>query len=54
MCINDFFLLKVKYQMVAETRNHLIAAAQNITSAHGNLKPVNIPYFTDVDLQVSF
>lgn len=44
-------ILVVKYQMVAETRNHLIAAAQNITSAHGNLKPVNIPYFTDVDLQ---
>ena len=40
--------------MVAETRNHLIAAQQNISSAHGNIKPVNIPYLTDVDLKVSF
>ena len=39
--------------MVAETRNHLIAAAQNIGSAHGNLRPVNIPYCTNEDLQVS-
>lgn len=39
--------------MVAETRNHLIAAAQNITSAHGNMRPVNVPYFTQEDLQVS-
>lgn len=43
--------LVVKYQMVAETRNHLIAAAQNINSAHGNLKPVNVPYCTLEDLQ---
>ena len=39
--------------MVAETRNHLIAAAQNISSAHGNLKPVAVPYCTHEDLQVS-
>lgn len=44
-------ILVVKYQMVAETRNHLIAAQQNISSAHGNIKPVNIPYLTDVDLK---
>ena len=46
-------LHKVKYQMVAETRNHLIAAAQNINSAHGNLRPVKVPYCTNEDLQVS-
>ena len=40
--------------MVSETRNHLIAAVQNISSAHGNLKPVNIPYCTMEDLEVSF
>ena len=39
--------------MVAETRNHLFAAAQNISSAHGNLKPVTVPYCTHEDLQVS-
>lgn len=44
-------VLVIKYQMVAETRNHLIAAAQNIGSAHGNLRPVNIPYCTNEDLQ---
>lgn len=44
-------ILVVKYQMVAETRNHLIAAVQNISSAHGNLRPVNVPHFTNEDLQ---
>lgn len=45
-------VLVVKVQMVSETRNHLIAAVQNISSAHGNLKPVNIPYCTMEDLEV--
>ena len=53
MCLPLFFW-QVKVQMVAETRNHLIAAAQNISSAHSNLKPVNIPYCTMEDLEVSF
>lgn len=39
--------------MVAETRNHLVAAIQNCSSAHGSLKPVNIPYCTKDDVEVS-
>ncbi|KAJ7393753.1 hypothetical protein OS493_003412 [Desmophyllum pertusum] len=45
-------ILVVKYQMVAETRNHLVAAIQNCSSAHGSLKPVNIPYCTKDDVEV--
>lgn len=42
----------VKYTMVAETRNHIIAAIQNISSAYGSLKPVTAPYCTPEDLEV--
>ena len=38
--------------MVAETRNHIIAAIQNISSAYGSLKPVTAPYCTPDDLEV--
>ena len=39
--------------MVAETRNYLIAASQNVTNTHRYLSNVNIPYFTIEDLRVS-
>ena len=38
--------------MVAETRNYLIAASQNITNTHHYLSNVNIPYFNSEDLRV--
>ena len=38
--------------MVAETRNYLIAASQNITNTHRYLSNVNIPYFNTEDLRV--
>ena len=48
-----FLYLQVKYTMVAETRNHAIAAIQNISTAYGSLKPVTAPYCTPDDLEVS-
>ncbi|KXJ27070.1 hypothetical protein AC249_AIPGENE13687 [Exaiptasia diaphana] len=41
----------VKLQMTAETRNHLIAAVQNIQSAQKFLTPIKVPYFNQSDLE---
>lgn len=49
---NNVSLPVVKYTMVAETRNHAIAAIQNISTAYGSLKPVTAPYCTPDDLEV--
>ena len=39
--------------MVAETRNHLIAASQNISTAIGFMAPIKIPYWSEADAKVS-
>jgi len=39
-----------KYQMTAETRNHLVAAVQNIRSTHKYLSPIKVPYFSENDI----
>ena len=45
-------VFQARYSMVAETRNYLIAASQNITNTHRYLSNVNIPYFSSEDLRV--
>ncbi|EDO38451.1 predicted protein, partial [Nematostella vectensis] len=41
----------VKYQMSAETRNHLVAGLQNVQSTHGFLAPLEVPYCKKEDLE---
>ncbi|CAB4011157.1 Hypothetical predicted protein [Paramuricea clavata] len=45
-------MVQARYSMVAETRNYLIAASQNITNTHRYLSNVNIPYCNSEDLRV--
>ncbi|KAK3697165.1 hypothetical protein QZH41_013542 [Actinostola sp. cb2023] len=40
----------VKYQMTAETRNHLVAAIQNLRSTHKFLEPIKVPYYSQDDI----
>lgn len=38
--------------MTAETRNHLVAAIQNLKVAHKYLAPIQVPYYSEKDIQV--
>ena len=39
--------------MTAETRNHLVAAIQNLRSAQKYLVPIKLPYCGENDITVS-
>lgn len=45
-------MVQARYSMVAETRNFLIAASQNINNSHRNLSNVDIPYCNSDDLKI--